>query len=73
MCGRDPLAILPFEVQSTKNSKLEQMLKERGVFLKDIKDHLIHAQQLMKNNADKHHRDLEFVVGAWGTFEATTI
>lgn len=31
--------------------------------MKDINSHLIHARQLMKNNADKHRRDLQFQEG----------
>lgn len=65
MNGRDHPAIVPFETQSTKNFELEQMLLERDLFLADIKQHLLHAQQLMKNNDDKHLRDLEFSVGTW--------
>lgn len=31
--------------------------------LVNIRQHLTHVQQLMKNNADKHRRDVEFKVG----------
>jgi hypothetical protein len=36
----------------------------RDEFLAEIKDRLQHAQDLMKDNYDQHHRELEFV-GDW--------
>lgn len=39
------------------------MLKERDAMLADVKKHLLRAQEIMKNNTDKHRRDLEFLVG----------
>ena len=53
MYVRDPPNLLAYEHGSTGNFELEQSLHERDVTLKDIKDHLVQAQQLMKNNADK--------------------
>lgn len=61
--GRDPPALLRFEPGSTHNADLEKFLLERDALLVDIKKHLVHAQQLMKNNVDKHRRDVEFQVG----------
>lgn len=61
--GRDPPALLRFESGSTTNADLETMLVEHDAMLVDIKQHLTHAQQLIKNNADKHRRDVEFTMG----------
>uniref|UniRef100_A0A1J3HBK6 Transposon Tf2-6 polyprotein n=1 Tax=Noccaea caerulescens TaxID=107243 RepID=A0A1J3HBK6_NOCCA len=63
--GRDPPALVRIEQGSTANPDLESMLLERDAMLAQIKAHLIHAQQLMKNNADKKRRDVEFDVGTW--------
>ena len=40
------------------------MLKERDALLNDVKKHLLRAHEIMKTNADKHRRDLEFDVGS---------
>lgn len=61
--GRDAPTLLRFQPGSTLNSDLEIMLRERDQMLPQIQYHLTQAQQLMKNNADKHKRDLEFQVG----------
>lgn len=51
-----------YEEASTATFELEEMLKTRDAILCDAKVHLIKAQELMKNNADKH-RDVEFAMG----------
>lgn len=61
--GRDPPALLRYEKGLTANAELEEQLLERDAILVEVKKHLVHAQQLMKNNADKHRRDVEFEVG----------
>lgn len=55
--------VLRYEEASTATFEHEEMLKTRDAILCDAKVHLIKAQQLMKNNADKHRRDVEFAVG----------
>ena len=63
MCGQDPPALLRFESGSTTNADFATLLVECNAMLVDIKQHLIHAQQLMKKNSDKHRRDVDFKVG----------
>lgn len=63
--GHDPPALIKYEAGSTQNYDLELMLKERDAMLEEIKGHLVHAQQLMKNSAYKNSREVEFMVGDW--------
>lgn len=61
--GRDPPALLPFEAGSTKNFDLDQSLLARDEMLSRLKETLTKAQKVMKDQADKHRRDVEFLVG----------
>ena len=62
--GRDPPQLVAHEAGSTLNFEVEAAFQERDRMLETIKDNLVRAQVLMKNNADKHRRDLEFEVGS---------
>lgn len=61
--GRDAPDLLRFEEGSTTNFELETQLKERDMTLAELKEQLTVAQARMKNNADKHRRELKFTVG----------
>lgn len=61
--GRDPPPLLCFESGSTTNFKLDKALIERDEALDDLKQNLLRAQEIMKNQADKTRRDVEFSVG----------
>ena len=62
--GREPPALVSYERGSTNNFELEEMLIERDRVLAEVKQHLIRAQSVMKNNADKKRRGLELTVGS---------
>jgi hypothetical protein len=48
----------------SKVATVDRQLQERDLFLSEIRDMLLHAQQLM-SNFDGQHRDIEFQVGDW--------
>jgi hypothetical protein len=49
----------------SKVAAVDHQLQERDLFLSEIRDMLLHAQQLMKRNFDGQHHDIEFQVGDW--------
>jgi hypothetical protein len=63
--GRPPPAMIPFQVGSTRVVAVDCQLRERDIFLAEIKDRLLQAQGVMKTSYDKNHRNLEFTVGDW--------
>ncbi|GKB47479.1 putative reverse transcriptase domain-containing protein [Tanacetum coccineum] len=46
-------------------SIVDRYLEERDCILKELKEHLLRAQERMKKQADKHRTALEFEVGDW--------
>jgi hypothetical protein len=44
---------------------MDQQLRDRGIFLVEVRDQLLQAQGIMKLAHDKQHRQLEFEVGEW--------
>ena len=61
--GRDPPFILKYEQGSTSNADLESKLIERDNMLSLIREHISHAQQVMKKQVDGHRREVEFELG----------
>jgi hypothetical protein len=63
--GRDPPALLPYQPGASRVQALDQQLQDRETFLAQIRDRLLHAQQLMKGQHDAKHRFVAFAVGDW--------
>jgi hypothetical protein len=61
--GRAPPPMIPFQAGAARVITVNRQLRERDVFLTEIKDRLHQAQDLMKAAHDSKHRPLEFQVG----------
>jgi hypothetical protein len=63
--GRQPPKLIKFLSNETKVAAVALELHERDEALKQLKAHLLKAQQQMKKYADKKRRDIKFTVGEW--------
>jgi hypothetical protein len=63
--SRDPPALLSYEQGQSRVPAMDKQLVARDEFLAEIKERLLHAQEVMKGNYDAHHRQVEFQVGDW--------
>jgi hypothetical protein len=63
--GRDPPALIPYQPGSARVQALDRQLLDRDTFLAEIRDRLLHAQELMKKQYDEKHIPAEFAVGDW--------
>jgi hypothetical protein len=63
--GRDPPALLPHPAGSVRVQAFDRQLLDWDAFLVEIRDHLLHAQELIKTKHDSSHRFAEFTVGDW--------
>ncbi|MCH88801.1 transposon Tf2-1 polyprotein, partial [Trifolium medium] len=61
--GRDPPAIVRYIPQSQDVPTVTEQLLQRDVIMKQLKENLLRAQQLMKHHADKKRTHVEFKVG----------
>lgn len=61
--GRDPPHLLHYGTQRTSVSTIGQYLQERDRVLLELRGDLLKAQQLMKIQADKNRKEVEFAVG----------
>jgi hypothetical protein len=55
----------PFQPGTTRVIAVDRQLRDRDVFLTEIRSRLVQAQSLMKRQHDKRHRALELAVGDW--------
>jgi hypothetical protein len=63
--GRDPPPVLTYQPGTTSNQTVDEMLSERDLFLSEVRDRLLQAQEHARRFYDAHHRDLEFSVDDW--------
>ena len=63
--GRPPPTLLSYKPGVAQVVALDRQLLERDVFLADIRECLLQAQDYMKEHHDKTHRRVEFEVGDW--------
>jgi hypothetical protein len=57
--------LLPYEPATARTAIVDTLLQDRDVFLADVRDRLLQAQNYAKKHYDAHHRALEFNVGDW--------
>nr|GEV60684.1 hypothetical protein [Tanacetum cinerariifolium] len=62
---RDPPHLIYYGSVPSPVFEVERYLEERDCILKELKEHLLRAQERMKKQADKHRTDVEFEVGDW--------
>jgi hypothetical protein len=63
--GRYPPALVPYQAGTARVQALDRQLLDRDTFLTEIRDRLLHAQELMKVQYDVKHCPAEYVVGDW--------
>ncbi|KAD7477122.1 hypothetical protein E3N88_00258 [Mikania micrantha] len=63
--GRRPPSILQFIPGEVRVESVARELQDRDEALRQLKVHLSNAQSTMKLQADKHRRDVQFMVGDW--------
>ena len=61
--GRDPPNLIKWTYQPLKVQVVEQQLKKRNQVLVELKAQLEQAQSQMKDQANKHKREVEFNIG----------
>lgn len=63
--GRAPPTLLQYQPGAARVQAVDVQLRSRDEFLAEIKERLLLAQDIMKNQYDKKHRALDFAVGEW--------
>uniref|UniRef100_A0A2N9J7H4 Chromo domain-containing protein n=1 Tax=Fagus sylvatica TaxID=28930 RepID=A0A2N9J7H4_FAGSY len=63
--GRKPPTLLSYVAGTAKTEAVDKELLTRDEILKELRQNIQQAQVRMKQNADKHRRDVEFAVGDW--------
>ncbi|XP_019450597.1 PREDICTED: uncharacterized protein LOC109352871 [Lupinus angustifolius] len=63
--GRPPPTLRDYLPGSTNDTPIRDILQSRTEMLVTLKQHLLHAQQRMKAQADSGRKDVTFEVGEW--------
>jgi hypothetical protein len=63
--GRPPPPLLPYVPGTTKSAAVEDTLKARDKILQEVRQHLLEAQNRMKQVYDKGHMEQSFSEGEW--------
>ena len=63
--GRQPPMLLPYSASTAATATVDSLLQDRDVFITDVREHLLQAQEYAKRNYDAQHRPLEFHVNDW--------
>ncbi|WVZ15409.1 hypothetical protein V8G54_012975 [Vigna mungo] len=61
--GCDPPTIVPFRQETTVVAAVDQLLASHDTILLELKQNLVKAQLRMREQVDKHRREVEFEVG----------
>lgn len=57
--------IVPYQAGAARVVAVDQQLRDRDEFLGEIRERLLHAQDVMKSLQDQRRRDITFAVGDW--------
>jgi hypothetical protein len=63
--GRDPPPLVPYQPRTAETQIVDQMLQERDLFLGEVRDRLLQAQEHARRFYDGRHRELEFSIDDW--------
>jgi len=60
--GRDPSSIFHMDDTTSAVQEVNEQVRIRNLILTELKEHLLQAQQRIKNQADRHRRELTFEI-----------
>jgi len=63
--GRPPPPLVPYTAGTTRVAAVDRQLQDRDEFLREIRERLLLAQDIMKAQHNKNRRAVEFTVGEW--------
>jgi hypothetical protein len=63
--GQSPPSLIKYQGGSSQVQAVDEKLKDRDEFLQQIRERLLLAQDMMKNQHNKKHRSVDFNQGDW--------